>query len=142
MESNDPLEYEAIVLYDGVCGLCNGVVQFLLKRDRKMKFRFAALESEYGQKLLQRLELPADLSSFVLVESGRAYLKSTAAMRLCRKLPGLWPLLSVGHLVPRPMRDGVYDLVARNRYRWFGKHDACPLPRPEWRERFLDQQRR
>ncbi|WP_248928798.1 thiol-disulfide oxidoreductase DCC family protein [Paenibacillus hamazuiensis] len=129
----------SIVLYDGVCGLCNGVVRFVIRRDTRKRFRFAALQSDSGRSLLRRFGLPAEaLHSFVLIEDGRAYTKSTAALRLVLRLPGLWPLLYAGALVPRPLRDAAYDAVARNRYRWFGKHEACLMPRPEWKDRFIE----
>jgi predicted DCC family thiol-disulfide oxidoreductase YuxK len=128
-----------IVLYDGVCGLCNGVVQFIIRRDRRKTFRFAPLQSDAGQALLERFGMPKDsLDSFVLIEDNRVYTKSTAALRLCKRMPGLWTALYVGIAVPRPVRDAVYDWIARNRYRWFGKKDACMLPSREWRDRFLE----
>ena len=127
-----------IVYFDGVCNLCNGAVQFVLKRDKKGVFRFAALQSEEGQELLARIGLSGEaLKTIVLVEDGTVYTHSTAALRLARRLSGLWPLLYVFILVPRPVRDGVYNWIARNRYRWFGRTESCMLPRPEWKERFL-----
>jgi len=127
-----------IVLYDGVCGFCNQSVQLILRNDRHGRFRFAALQSEVGQALLRRHGLPADdLDTFVLVEDGRAYLRSTGALRVARGMGGAWRLLSVLRIVPRPLRDFAYDLFARNRYRMFGRLDACMLPPPEVRSRFL-----
>jgi predicted DCC family thiol-disulfide oxidoreductase YuxK len=132
-ETNAP-----IVLYDGVCGFCNQSVQLILRNDRHGRFRFAALQSEVGQALLRRHGLPADdLDTFVLVEDGRAYLRSTGALRVARRMDGAWRLLSALSIVPRPLRDFAYDLFARNRYRMFGRLDACMLPPPEVRSRFL-----
>jgi len=128
-----------IILFDGVCNLCNTSVQFILKRDRRSRFRFASLQGPAGQALLQRSGLPADhLDSFVLVENNNVYTRSSAALRVISRLGGGYTLFYVFWIIPRPIRDGVYDWVARHRYRWFGKEDSCWLPRPEWKERFLD----
>jgi len=127
-----------IVLFDGVCNLCSGSVQFVLKRDLEGRFRFASLQSEAGRSLMLEHGLDPDaLSSVVLVEDGRAYQESSAALRIARHLPGAWKLLRVFAVVPRPLRDAVYRLIARHRYRWFGKTEACWLPTPELRARFL-----
>lgn len=127
-----------IVLFDGVCNLCNGSVQFLLKRDREALFRFASLQSETGQKLQAELGMdPQALDSVILVEGDRWYKESDAALRIARSLPGAWKLLTAFRIVPRPIRDAVYRLIARNRYRWFGKTETCWLPTPELRGRFL-----
>ena len=128
-----------IILFDGVCNLCNTSVQFILKRDRRSRFRFASLQGPAGQALLQRSGLPADhLDSFVLVENNNVYTRSSAALRVISRLGGGYTLFYVFWIIPRPIRDGIYDWVARHRYRWFGKEDSCWLPRPEWKERFLD----
>ncbi|MEE8583248.1 MAG: DCC1-like thiol-disulfide oxidoreductase family protein, partial [Acidobacteriota bacterium] len=112
----------SIVLFDGVCNMCNWTVQFILRRDRRERFLFAPLQSEKGRELLQRHRLPPDqLDSIVLVEAGRAFTSSSAALRIARGLPGLWPLLYGFIAVPRFIRDAVYDWIARNRYRWFGR---------------------
>jgi predicted DCC family thiol-disulfide oxidoreductase YuxK len=128
-----------IVLFDGVCNLCSGSVQFILKWDPEARFRFASLQSEIGQTIQAEHGLdPGTLSSVLLVEEGRLYRESDAALRIARYLPGAWKLLTVLRIVPRPLRDGLYRLIARNRYRWFGKADTCWLPTPELRGRFLD----
>lgn len=128
----------AIVLFDGVCNLCSGSVQFLLKRDRAGRLRFASLQSDAGRSLLAEHGLPVDsLRSVVLVEDGRAWQESSAALRIARHLPGAWKLLRVFAAVPRPLRDAVYRWIARNRYRWFGKAETCWLPTPEVKSRFL-----
>ena len=127
-----------IVLFDGVCNLCNGSVQFLIKRDREAYFRFASLQSETGQKLQAELGMdPQALDSVILVEGGRWYKESDAALRIARNLPGAWKLLTAFRVIPRPLRDAAYRLIARNRYRWFGKSETCWLPTPELRGRFL-----
>jgi predicted DCC family thiol-disulfide oxidoreductase YuxK len=127
------------LLFDGVCNLCSGSVQFILKRDTRGRFRFASLQSEAGRRLMAGHGLDPDaLSSVVLIEDGRAYQESTAALRIARHLPGAWKLLRVFTVIPRPLRDAAYRLIARNRYRWFGKTEACWLPTPELRARFLE----
>jgi predicted DCC family thiol-disulfide oxidoreductase YuxK len=127
-----------LVLYDGTCGLCNRSVQLILRHDRRGRFRFAALQSEPGRALLARHGLPVDaLDTVVLVEDGRAFTKSAAALRIARGMDKPWPLLRVLGVVPRPVRDFFYDRLANNRYRIFGRADACMLPPPEVRARFL-----
>jgi predicted DCC family thiol-disulfide oxidoreductase YuxK len=130
----------AVILYDGVCHLCQGSVRFIARRDRRGYFRFGALQSARGRTLAATAGLPpADPpTSIVLIEGDRAYTRSTAALRIARRLRFPWTLLGAGLLVPRPIRDAVYDWIARRRYRWFGRSDACELPPLEWRERFLD----
>lgn len=127
-----------VVLFDGVCNLCNGSVNFLLDRDHRETFRFASLQSDAGQRLLAEHGLPADdFDSFVLVEEGRAYTRSTAALRVARRLGFPWRLASLLLVIPAFLRDPFYDLVAKNRYRWFGKEETCRVPTPELRARFL-----
>lgn len=128
----------AVVLFDGVCNLCNGSVQFIIRRDPAGRFRFASLQSEAGQALLRRHGLdPEDLFSVILVEDGRVHSRSDAALRIAGGLSGGWRAAGALRVVPRPLRDLVYGLVARNRYRWFGRRDACMIPTPELRARFL-----
>ncbi|HEX6750925.1 MAG TPA: thiol-disulfide oxidoreductase DCC family protein [Longimicrobium sp.] len=127
-----------LVLYDGQCGLCNRSVQLILRHDRRGAFRFAALQSELGQALLARHGLSSEtISTVVLVDGGRAFTKSRAALRIAARMDAPWPAMRVFGIVPAPLRDVVYDWVARNRYRWFGRTDACMLPPPEVRARFL-----
>jgi predicted DCC family thiol-disulfide oxidoreductase YuxK len=127
-----------LVLYDGQCGLCNRSVQLILRHDRRGAFRFAALQSELGQALLKRHGLPADtVETVVLVDDGQAFTRSRAALGIAGKMDAPWPALRAFGIVPGALRDVVYDWVARNRYRWFGRTDACMLPPPEVRARFL-----
>ncbi len=127
-----------IVLFDGVCNFCNGTVNFLLRQDRQRRLRFAALQSEAGQELLKAHGMPTtEHGSFVLIEGTKAYTRSTAGLRLYRHLPWYWKWTQLFWIVPRPLRDAVYNWIARNRYKWFGKKDACMIPSPEMRERFL-----
>jgi predicted DCC family thiol-disulfide oxidoreductase YuxK len=131
---------EAVVLFDGVCNLCNSSVNFIIDRDRHRYFHFAALQSDAGIELLRkhgRTPPPGDPDSIILVENGRVYERSTAALRIARKLRGAWKILYAGIIVPRPLRDVVYKWIARNRYRWFGKKDSCRMPTPELKDRFL-----
>lgn len=128
-----------VILFDGICNFCNGAVNFTLRRDRKKQLRFAPLQSAAGQQLLKENGWPeTDMQSFLLIENGRLYHRSTAALRVCRYLRGGWPLCYGLLIIPRFIRDGVYDFIARNRYRWFGKRDACMMPTPDIRERFLE----
>jgi predicted DCC family thiol-disulfide oxidoreductase YuxK len=127
-----------IVLYDGVCGLCSRLVQWILKHDPQGHFRFAALQSELGQALLERYDLPTDdLDTFVLVQDGEAYTRSRGGLQVAAGLQGPWRALSALRAVPRPLADWVYNRVAGNRYRIFGRSEACMLPPPEVRARFL-----
>lgn len=127
-----------IVLYDGVCGLCDRWVQLVLRNDRRGRFRFAALQSDAGRALLEKSGLPPQaLDSIVLVEGDGVWRKSRAALRIARRMDAPWPLLWPLVIVPRRVADLFYDLVAKNRYRIFGKLDACMIPPPEARARFL-----
>jgi predicted DCC family thiol-disulfide oxidoreductase YuxK len=127
------------VLFDGDCNLCNGAVQFILRRDRRAVFQFASLQSAAGRQLLVAADAPAQLpDSLVLVQNGVLALKSTAALHIARGLRWPWPLFAVFFVVPRLLRDLIYDWIARNRYRWFGKREACMVPTPALRARFLD----
>lgn len=127
-----------IVLFDGECNFCNSSVQFIIKRDPAAHFLFSSLQSETGEKYVKQFNIPDDVDSIVLIENGKAYTKSSAALHIAKKLDGLWHLLFLFILVPRKIRDGFYDYFARNRYRWFGKTEgACRLPSPEERKRFI-----
>ncbi|WP_042455499.1 thiol-disulfide oxidoreductase DCC family protein [Neobacillus dielmonensis] len=129
---------ERIILFDGVCNLCTGSVQFILKRDPNGSFQFASLQGDMGQKLLKQYNLPTSLNSFLLIEDGKPFMESTAALRVCLHLKGAWKLLGALLLIPRPIRDLLYKIIARNRYKWFGKRESCMLPLPEWKNRFLE----
>ncbi|HSJ15591.1 MAG TPA: thiol-disulfide oxidoreductase DCC family protein [Longimicrobiales bacterium] len=135
----DSSKPRSIILFDGVCNLCNGAVQFVLDRDPAARFQFASLQSAAAGDLLRApCDAAADLSSIVLLEDGRCHTRSTAALRIARRLSGAWPLLYGLILVPRPVRDGVYSFIASHRYRWFGRSESCRVPTPETRSRFLD----
>lgn len=129
-----------ILLIDGQCNLCHGITRFVIKRDPGARFRFASLQSELGQQLLLAGGLSKDsLDTVVMIEHGSRYsVKSTAALRLSRKLGGFWPLLYGGIIFPRFIRDRVYDFIASRRYRWFGRQDSCLMPTENIRSRFLE----
>jgi predicted DCC family thiol-disulfide oxidoreductase YuxK len=129
----------SIILFDGVCNFCDGAINFVLKQDKKDVFRFAPLQSQMGQNLLAQYQIPKkDFESFILIQDGKAYQKSTAAIKVLNQLPWYWKALQAFWIVPKFIRDGIYDFIAHNRYKWFGKKDVCMIPTPEMRSRFLD----
>ena len=129
---------ENIVLFDGICNLCNGLVLFIIRRDPKGRFKFASLQSESGQERLKQFGLPViKFESLVLIKSDRYYLKSTGVLKMLRELGGAWKLFYVFIIVPRFIRDFIYDLIAKSRYKIFGKRDECMIPTPELEGRFL-----
>jgi len=133
-----------LVLYDGVCGLCERLVQFLLTHDHRRVFNFASLQSATGQAMLERYRQDSrDLTSFYVVANyrtpdSRLFMRSDAALFVASELAWLWKAMRLVRLVPKGVRDRVYDLVARNRYRVFGRYEQCLMPRPEFRSRFVD----
>ncbi len=127
-----------IILFDGVCNLCNGAINFVIKRDKKEIFKFAALQSEVGKSLLLRYKVdPSTVDSIVLIDRKEYYLKSSAALRISKHLSGFYPILYGFLVLPRFIRDAIYDYIAKNRYRWFGKKESCMVPTPELQSRFL-----
>ena len=127
-----------VILFDGVCNLCTGSVQFILKRDKEKKFMFASLQSNYGQSLLKQFDLPTNtFNSFVLYQDKKIFTRSTAALKMFQQLKG-WSWVKIFWIVPKFIRDGVYNLIAKNRYKWFGQKNECWLPTPELKTRFLD----
>jgi predicted DCC family thiol-disulfide oxidoreductase YuxK len=127
-----------IILFDGVCNLCNRSVAFVIKRDHECVFRFAPLQSDAGQELLRRFNLPTDtFDTMVLVEGATCYTKSTAGLRILYRLGRPWSLLYSFILVPRFLRDSIYRIIVHNRYKWWGKRESCPTPGPDVRARFL-----
>lgn len=136
--NDDHQDNQPLILFDGICNLCNGVVRFLMTRDPHKQLRFAAMQSESGQALLHYYGLPlTDYRSFVLIDQGQIYIKSTGFLRLCRYLRFPWPWLAVLRLIPRRFRDWIYDLVVRHRYRLFGRRSVCMLPGEDLADRFL-----
>ncbi|MEO9143998.1 MAG: DCC1-like thiol-disulfide oxidoreductase family protein [Ginsengibacter sp.] len=129
-----------VILFDGVCNFCNSTINFVIKKDKKAVLRFATLQSDIADKLLAGNHTEKmDLSSFVFIEKDKIYTRSKAALRVCRYMKGLWPLMYGFIIVPPFIRDGIYNWVARNRYQWFGKKEVCMVPAPEIRSRFLNE---
>lgn len=132
------INYKAIILFDGVCNFCNKSVQFIIQRDEKAYFHFASLQSEIGKKLIEDYHIPPNINSLILLEENHYYTKSTAALRICKNLRGYWRFLKIFTFVPVSLRDFIYDFVAKNRYKWFGKTESCSLPSPQMKKRFLE----
>src|SRR6266498_2986558 len=132
MNNNKP-----IILFDGVCNFCNSMVNFIISQDKKNVFLFYALQSDSGKKLLEEYKIDWKANdSFVVIENDKAYMKSNATLRLYGKLPWYWKWTQVFWIVPRFIRDGVYNFIAKNRYRWFGKKEKCMVPTPATSEKF------
>lgn len=130
---------KSLILFDGVCNLCNGFVTFVIPRDRKNQFQFGSLQSPKVIDLLRAYDhTSGEMSTVILIQDGKLYTQSGAVLRIARKLGGIWMLAYPFVLLPPFLRDWLYDLVARNRYRLFGRKDTCMIPRPEWRDKFVD----
>lgn len=126
-----------IILFDGVCNLCNSSVQFVIKHDKKEVFQFSSLQSDFGRQILEQNGLSGiNLFSLILLDKGNIYTQSTAVLRIAKKLGGFWSLLYVFIIVPKFLRNGIYNWVARNRYKWFGKQEACWVPTENLKRRF------
>lgn len=129
---------QPIVLFDGVCNLCNRAVQFIIKRDPHARISFASLQSSIGQQLLERNKMPkSDFNTFVFIENGKIQTKSTAALKILRYLNGVWKWGYLLIVIPRPIRDAFYSYVAKNRYKWFGIQEHCMIPTKDTKKRFL-----
>ena len=136
-----------IILFDGVCNFCNGLVNFIIRQDKKNIFLFAPLQSERGKKLLDQYGIDwKNNDSFVLIENtgpndsvrqDKAYEKSNAALRIAAKLPWYWKWSQIFWILPKPIRDGIYNIIAKNRYKWFGKKEKCMIPTEQVRGKFL-----
>jgi predicted DCC family thiol-disulfide oxidoreductase YuxK len=129
---------ERIILFDGICNLCNSSVRFIIKRDPVGNFKFSSLQSKVGKKLLEKYRVRNDINSFILLENNHVYTKSSAALRVCMRLNSIWKIFIVFIIIPKPIRDYIYDFIANNRYKWFGKSDHCIIPSPDDKERFFD----
>ena len=139
MGALDPVVPNHIILFDGLCNLCNGSVQFIINRDSKKKFSFASLQSTFGKNQLNTFGLSThQLYCIILIKDGKVLQKSNAALDIAKNLNGLWPALYFFKVIPHFIRDWVYDVLAKNRYAWFGKKDSCIIPTPELKSRFLD----
>ena len=133
------IDSKIVVLFDGVCNLCNGAVQYLIRRDRKNVFRFASLQSEPARALLQGYQFSSgQFDSIIVVKSGRVYERSDAVMILASALGFPWKVMVAGKVLPRLVRDGLYNLIARNRYRIFGRRESCMIPDPALKDKFLE----
>lgn len=129
---------QSVILFDGVCNLCNSSIDFILKRDKENRFLVGALQEEAGKRLLARFQVkPEYLDSLVLVENGEIFFRSTAALKIARNLSGFWPFFYVFMAIPTSVRDWVYNWIGKNRYRWFGKKNTCRLPSPGEKAKFL-----
>jgi predicted DCC family thiol-disulfide oxidoreductase YuxK len=138
-DSLNPNTPYSLILFDGVCNLCNGAVRFIIKRDHKNRFRFASLQSPTGQLYIKHYSIrDGDLYSIVLIEKGKSYDRSAAMLEIVKHLSGLWPVFYIFKIVPFFIRDAFYRFVAKNRYRLFGRMDECMIPTAELRARFLD----
>lgn len=132
------LNEKGVVLFDGVCNFCNSSVNFIIRHDKNDYFRFTPLQSEIGKRISERYNLEyGNLKSVILVENGKIYTRTTAALKIARKLSGAWPLLYAFIVIPAPLRDIVYNIIAKYRYKWWGEMDACMIPTPEVRKKFL-----
>ena len=132
---------KSIVFFDGVCNLCNASIDFIIKRDLKNQFLVGALQEDYSKSILSRYKIKEDyLDSVVLLENGEIFYKSTAALKITRKLSGLWPVLYTLIILPTWIRDPVYDFIGKNRYRWFGKKNTCRIASPEEKAKFLSKE--
>jgi predicted DCC family thiol-disulfide oxidoreductase YuxK len=132
------MDHSPVILFDGICNFCSGMVNFIIRQDKHKKFRFAALQSEAGQKLLKEYKLPAEkFESFILIDKGKVYKSSTAGLRLYNQLPWYWKWTQLFWVFPAFIRNGVYNFIAKHRYKWFGKKDSCMVPGPDVRSRFL-----
>ncbi|NVJ86264.1 MAG: DUF393 domain-containing protein [Algoriphagus sp.] len=134
-------ESKSVIFFDGVCNLCNRSIDFILQRDKKNQFLVGALQDEFSKKVLSNYSVKPDyLDSLVLLEKGKIFYRSTAALKIAKQLSGLWPLFYGFVVLPSWLRDPIYDWIGRNRYRWFGKKSTCRIPTPEERAKFLSPQ--
>jgi predicted DCC family thiol-disulfide oxidoreductase YuxK len=132
---------EKIIVFDGKCNLCNKWVQFVIKYDRDKKLKFCALQSKTGQKIsAQFLKDVTELKTVIFIDGTSLYIKSTAALYILKHLSGIWSFFFILVSIPRPIRDFIYDFIAKNRYKWFGKSEHCMVPKKEVLDRFIDRQ--
>jgi len=127
----------AIILFDGECQLCDRSVQFIMKRDPSKHFKFASLQSEIGKDMLKQVNAPRHIDSLTVIAKRRYLQKSSAVLFISKNLKGIWKAFYLFIIIPKPIRDVLYDFVARNRFNWFGKKDSCTIPSPEDKQRFL-----
>jgi predicted DCC family thiol-disulfide oxidoreductase YuxK len=131
-------QYEHVIVFDGICNFCNAFVNFVIDRDSEAVFKFGTLQSPPAQRILTQLHLSTrDYETFLLLEHGKVFTKSTAALKILRRLPGYWSWLYGFIVIPRPLRDLVYRVIARHRYRWMGRSETCRIPSPKEQARFI-----
>lgn len=134
---NSDLKHK-VILFDGVCNLCNSSINLIIKNDKKDVFRFASLQSDFGQNLLSKYYLDSNIiDSIVLIDKNHCYTKSSAALRISKNMSGAYPLLFGFIIIPPFIRNWVYDYIAKNRYKWYGKKESCMIPTPELKDKFL-----
>lgn len=132
------LDNKSVLIFDDYCVICNGFVNFLIKRDRKDRFRFTSTGSPYGKKIMEKFQLDSDqIDSVILLQNNQVHVFSTATLKALASLGGIWKGASILRLIPRFLRDPVYRFFAARRYKTFGKYDKCPIPAPEWRHKFI-----
>jgi predicted DCC family thiol-disulfide oxidoreductase YuxK len=132
------MQNNSIILFDGVCNFCNSSVNFIIKRDKKNNFLFSSLQSEYSQNFLTQNNFPKNnFDSIILIENNKLYRKSTAALKIAKHLNGLWKLSYTFIIIPPVIRDFFYDIIAKNRYKWFGKKEVCMIPDEKTKNKFL-----
>jgi len=130
---------KSVIFFDGVCNLCNASVQFAIEHDKHDIFKFTALQGNYAKAILPKFNIDLErINSIILVENDRLYTKSSAALRIAKKLNGFWPMLYAFMIIPKFIRDWFYDIIAKNRYKWWGKQESCWVPTPELKEKFYD----
>lgn len=127
-----------VILFDGVCNLCNGSVNFLIRRDEKGIFKYSPLQSNFSKKLIDELNIPKYVDSIILVHKNRYYLKSDAVIEIIKELKWYWKIFLFGSILPRKLRDKIYDIIANHRYNWFGKRDECMIPTDDLKSRFIE----
>lgn len=133
------LENKSIIFFDGVCNLCNNSVKFIIKRDKHKRFLYASLQSDAARDILLQFKIKnSNLNSIILLENGKLYQKSTAILKIAKQLNGFWKLNYVFIIIPKFFRDFIYDIIAKNRYKWFGKREVCMLPTGDMKLRFLE----
>ena len=128
---------QPVIFFDGICNLCNASVQFVIEHDVKEQFHFTALQGDYAKEILPKFNVdPRQLNTILLLENGKIYTKSSAALRIAKKLNGLIPVLSIFLIVPKFIRDWFYNIIAKNRYQWWGKEESCWVPTPDLKNKF------
>jgi len=133
----DNLQYH-IILFDGICNLCNSSIQFIIRHDKKGKFRFASLQSDFGKMQIKKNQIDTSKTdSVIYIYNNKAYIQSDAALKIVRQLNSAWPFLYILIVIPKFLRNWIYNYIAKNRYKWFGKKESCMIPNPELKSRFL-----